>query len=103
MELEVNTEELNEVLDSFQSEFGEYRDLVVKLVLDSDIKDYHGDKYLPFKVVIKDTDEKVMVEVLIDNKFNTFHNVYEDIIVDIRSPSDMWKYLYFEANSLRRR
>lgn len=97
--IELN-EELEEVLERYQWEFENYCDFKVNLLTDETIKDCYGDKFQNICLQVKDArDEEntISLNVLLDENYNCFYDIYDYQLEELDSPSDLWKFFYFES------
>lgn len=95
----VITEQHNEALEHFEMYFSDYSCFKVALVVDEEIQDYHGEDYQKVCIKITDTDNDNTWTVMLDERNNYFYNVYEDIIEELDTPSDLFKFMYFDLHS----
>ena len=99
MEIQIN-EEHNEALETFERYFSDdYGCFKVSLVVDDEIKDTHGRRFQNVCIKIKDTDIESEWIILLDEQGNYHYNVYEDVMEELHSPEEMFKFMYFDTQT----
>lgn len=87
------TEDHQELLDEFKSEFENYSTFAVFLGVDHHTPNYNRN-LIPVHVLIVDLQRNKEFVVNLDKDGNMFYDVYDGNWDEISSPQDMWKYMY---------